>query len=116
MRRRVLFVGRGRLTLPLQPWLRKKWDALSEFFDLRVVNAGSGEGDARFRMLPDAAPSFYSRLPRVVADRVHTRGPRGLQFMTMVEIGSHHPTAVVGHLTSALGGDGVRGGGRSTGA
>ena len=63
MKPRVIFVGRGRLTLPLQPWLQKKWDALAEVFDLRVLNAGSGVGDERFRMLPDAAAAFYSRLP-----------------------------------------------------
>lgn len=64
---RVLFVGRGRLTLPLRPWLQKKWDALSEVFEVRVLNAGSGAGDSRFHLLPDAAPSFYPRLPLEVA-------------------------------------------------
>jgi len=59
----VLFVGRGRLTLPLAPWLARKWDGLGEVFDLRVLNAGAGGGDPRFRVLPDAAPAFYSRLP-----------------------------------------------------
>ena len=59
---RVLFVGRGRVTLPMPAWLAKKWDALSEVFDVRVLNAGSGGGDPRFRLLPDAAPLFYSRL------------------------------------------------------
>ena len=66
---RVLFVGRGRLTLPLPAWLAKKWDALSEVLDLRVLNAGSGSGDPRFRFLPDAAPLFYSRLvPELVRE------------------------------------------------
>jgi glycosyltransferase involved in cell wall biosynthesis len=64
---RVLFVGRGRLTLPLPAWLEKKWSALDEVFDLRVLNAGFGGGDPRFRLLPDAAPSFYSRLPLEIA-------------------------------------------------
>ncbi len=41
---RVLFVGRGRLTLPLAPWLARKWDALDEVLDLRVLNAGTGVG------------------------------------------------------------------------
>jgi glycosyltransferase involved in cell wall biosynthesis len=59
---KVLFVGRGRLTLPLAPWLAKKWEALGGVFDLRVLNAGSGQGDLRFRLLPDDAFAFYSRL------------------------------------------------------
>jgi glycosyltransferase involved in cell wall biosynthesis len=72
---RALFVGRGRLVLPLQPWLRKKWDALSEVLDLRVLNAGAGTGDDRFRLLPDDAPAFYSRLPLDVARELRTFSP-----------------------------------------
>ena len=64
---RVLFVGRGRLALPLAPWLQRKWDALGEVLDLRVLNAGTGAGDARFRILPGAAGSFYPRLPLEIA-------------------------------------------------
>ena len=64
---RVLFVGRGRLTLPLAPWLQRKWDALSEVLDLRVLNAGMGSGDSRFALLPDSAAAFYARLPFEVA-------------------------------------------------
>jgi glycosyltransferase involved in cell wall biosynthesis len=60
---RVLFVGRGRLTLPLPAWLEKKWDALGEVFELRVLNAGTGDGDPRFHLLPDRAAAFYTRLP-----------------------------------------------------
>ena len=63
MKPRVLFVGRGRLALPLQPWLQRKWDALADVVDLRVLNAGTGRGDVRFRMLPPDAPRFYPRLP-----------------------------------------------------
>ncbi len=64
---RVLFVGRGRLSLPLAPWLQNKWDALAEVLDLRVLNAGTGNGDPRFRLLPDSAPAFYPRLTFEVA-------------------------------------------------
>jgi glycosyltransferase involved in cell wall biosynthesis len=59
---RVLFIGRGRLSLPLAPWLAKKWDALADVLDLRVLNAGAGVEDDRFRLLPDAAFAFYARL------------------------------------------------------
>lgn len=67
MKPRVLFVGRGRLTLPLAPWLEQKWDALAEVLDLRVLNAGTGPGDGRFTLLPDSAAAFYPRLPFEVA-------------------------------------------------
>ena len=67
MKPRVLFVGRGRLALPLQPWLQRKWDALADVLDLRVLNAGTGSGDVRFHMLPPDAPRFYPRLPFEVA-------------------------------------------------
>jgi glycosyltransferase involved in cell wall biosynthesis len=64
---RVLFVGRGRLQLPLAPWLRKKWDALGDVLDLHVLNAGTGEDDHRFRLLPDSAFAFYSRLEHEIS-------------------------------------------------
>jgi glycosyltransferase involved in cell wall biosynthesis len=72
---RVLFVGRGRLALPLAPWLQKKWDALSDVLELRVLNAGSGAGDARFRMLPTSAAVFYAELPREVARALRSFRP-----------------------------------------
>lgn len=71
----MLFVGRGRLVLPLAPWLARKWDALGDVLDLRVLNAGSGAGDPRFRFLPDAAPAFYSRLPFEVARELRAFRP-----------------------------------------
>ena len=45
----------------------RKWDALSEVLDLRVLNAGAGTGDPRFALLPDSAAAFYPRLPLEVA-------------------------------------------------
>jgi glycosyltransferase involved in cell wall biosynthesis len=72
---RVLFVGRGRLTLPLPGWLQKKWDALDEVFELRVLNAGTGTGDDRFHLMPDAAVAFYARLPFDVAREVRAFRP-----------------------------------------
>jgi glycosyltransferase involved in cell wall biosynthesis len=71
----VLFVGRGRLTLPLPPWLKKKWDALSDVFELRVLNAGAGDGDERFRLLPGAAAAFYAALPVAVAGELRSFRP-----------------------------------------
>jgi glycosyltransferase involved in cell wall biosynthesis len=69
---RVLFVARGHIALPLPSWLAAKWDALSEVFDLRVVNAGTGTGDRRFRLLPVGAPRFYAQLPFAIAQELLT--------------------------------------------
>jgi glycosyltransferase involved in cell wall biosynthesis len=38
--------------------------------DLRVLNAGSGSGDDRFRLLPAGAAQFYPRLPLVIANEL----------------------------------------------
>jgi glycosyltransferase involved in cell wall biosynthesis len=63
------------MSLPLEPWLAKKWDALAEVLDLRVLNAGTGTGDDRFRLLPDRAAAFYPRLPLEVAKELRAMQP-----------------------------------------
>jgi glycosyltransferase involved in cell wall biosynthesis len=68
---RVLFVSRGRIELPLAPWLAAKWDALSEVFDVRALNAGTGAGDIRFALLPEPSWAFYPSLPLRVARELH---------------------------------------------
>lgn len=73
---RVLFVGRGRISVPLEPWLAKKWDALARVLDLRVLNAGSGSGDPRFHLLPGSAAGFYPRLPFAVARELRSFRPQ----------------------------------------
>jgi glycosyltransferase involved in cell wall biosynthesis len=73
---RVLFVGRGRIAVPLAPWLAKKWDALARELDLRVLNAGSGGGDPRFRLLPGSAAGFYPRLPFAIARELRSFRPQ----------------------------------------
>ncbi|HVU79689.1 MAG TPA: glycosyltransferase family 4 protein [Gaiellaceae bacterium] len=75
MRRRLLFVARGHTSLPLAPWLLKRWDALSQEFDVRVVNAGNGAGDERFRLLPVPSTAFYPRLPFALAHELRTFRP-----------------------------------------
>jgi glycosyltransferase involved in cell wall biosynthesis len=75
---RVLFVGRGRISLPLPPWLAKKWDALSAELDLHVVNAGEGTGDRRFTLLPTSAGGFYPRLPFSVAETLRRFRPQAV--------------------------------------
>jgi glycosyltransferase involved in cell wall biosynthesis len=58
-RPRVLFVGRGRYSLPLPGWLAKKWDAIEPQLDYRVLGAaeeGSSSGDERFRLARPLRP------------------------------------------------------------
>jgi glycosyltransferase involved in cell wall biosynthesis len=43
--------------------------------ELRVLNAGTGSGDDRFRLLPDGAAQFYPRLPLAVANEVRAFRP-----------------------------------------
>lgn len=55
MKPRVLLVGRARYRLPLDPSLRKKFDALARELDVRVVasaSAGSPRRDETFELLP----------------------------------------------------------------
>ena len=47
---RVLFVGRTRYRLPLGESLARKWDALSQRMEVRVLASGTGS-DPRFRLV-----------------------------------------------------------------
>ena len=76
MKPRVLFVGRARYRLPLDPSLARKFDALRETMDVRVLGsapAGAPTGDATFRLVPPFRPRrldgllFYLTLPYRVA-------------------------------------------------
>lgn len=71
-RPRVLFVGRSRYSLPLPGWLAKKWDAVEEQLDYRILGAadlGSPLRAERFRLSAPAVPRrldgilFHLRLP-----------------------------------------------------
>jgi glycosyltransferase involved in cell wall biosynthesis len=77
MRPRVLFVGRTRYRLPLSDSLARKWDALSERMELRVIASGTG-AEPRFRLVPPRAldgPRFYGSLPLVVARELRSFRP-----------------------------------------
>jgi glycosyltransferase involved in cell wall biosynthesis len=77
MRPRVLFVGRTRYRLPLPDGLARKWDALSERMDVRVLASGSGR-DARFHLIPARhldGPRFYASLPFEVARELRSFKP-----------------------------------------
>jgi glycosyltransferase involved in cell wall biosynthesis len=78
MKPRVLFVGRSRFSLPLEPALARKWDAVAEELDIRVIATGrSGDqGDERFRLVPDRdLVAFYALLPLLVRGEVRTFDP-----------------------------------------
>jgi glycosyltransferase involved in cell wall biosynthesis len=73
-RPRVLFIGNSTFDLPLSRGLARKWDALSDEVDLRVIaRAGTLDGpDPRFRLVRPLHPalrgaSFYGTLPLLVA-------------------------------------------------
>src|SRR4029077_9094630 len=73
----VLFVGRTRYRLPLPDNLARKWDALSDRMQVRVVASGTGS-DPRFHLVPPRAfdgPLFYSTLPVVVAQELRSFRP-----------------------------------------
>jgi len=62
---RVLIVGRSRYRLPLEPNLRRKFDALAEELDVRVLASGTG-GDETFHLVahrPLDGPRFWAALP-----------------------------------------------------
>jgi glycosyltransferase involved in cell wall biosynthesis len=70
VRPRVLIVGRSRYRLPLEPNLRRKFDALAGELDLRVLasaRAGSPTRDETFRLVPPRelldGPRFWVELP-----------------------------------------------------
>ena len=71
MRPHVLFVGRTRYRLPLDPSLARKWDALGDAMDVHVLARAAernGGGDARFRLARPVRPraldgaAFYATL------------------------------------------------------
>jgi len=84
MRWKLLMVGRTRYELPLSPSLARKFDALSEELDVRVLasRADGSEGtDPRFRLFPPVRPrvldgaSFYALLPFRVARELREHRP-----------------------------------------
>jgi glycosyltransferase involved in cell wall biosynthesis len=77
MKRRVLFVGRTRYRLPLAPALARKWDALSELLELRVLASGRGS-DERFVLVEPRrldGPRFYAGLVGRVAGELRRFRP-----------------------------------------
>jgi glycosyltransferase involved in cell wall biosynthesis len=69
MKTRVLFVGRTRYRLPLASWLERKWDAVGDALDYRVLAsaADGARSSGRFELIGRSAAAdgvaFYARLP-----------------------------------------------------
>jgi len=80
---RVLLVARTRYELPLSPGLARKFDALSEELDVRVLGtaAGGSGTDPRFRLFRPVRPRrldglvFYALLPFRVARELREHRP-----------------------------------------
>ena len=81
---RVLFVSRERFWLPLNQTQRRKWDAIGERLDFRVLaasQAGSPGHSPRFALSSPAQPTFldgalyYLRLPRRIARELKSFEP-----------------------------------------
>lgn len=96
MKPRVLFVGRTRYGLPLAPGLARKWDAIGERVDYRVLGCaerGEEAGDERFELLQPASPrrldgvAFYVLLPFRVRRSLRRRRPQAV-FAESPQIGA----------------------------
>ena len=97
MKVRLLLVTRDRYRLPLTPSLRRKFDALSNEFELRVLASaaeGDQDGDERFelaRSLPALdGPLFYAALPARAA-----RTMRAFQPDAVLVQGTHETAALL---------------------
>jgi glycosyltransferase involved in cell wall biosynthesis len=95
VRPHVLFVGRTRYRLPLDPPLARKWDALGDAMDLRVLaraaeRNGGGE-DARFRLARPLRPraldgaAFYVTLPFRIARELRRSRPDAVMTQSPYE-------------------------------
>lgn len=84
MKPRVLFVGRARYSLPLDEAQQRKWEAVGELVDFRVVASAPGRqrsDDPRFALQRGVGwnaidgPLFYAALPFRVAEQLRRFGP-----------------------------------------
>jgi glycosyltransferase involved in cell wall biosynthesis len=80
MKPRVLFVSR-RIELPLAPSLARKWDAIGEEIDFRVLAGGSG-GNGAFHLARELpvldGPAFFAALPLRVARELRAFRPHAV--------------------------------------
>ena len=96
MKPRALFVGRTRYALPLAPGLARKWEAIGERLDYRVLGCAEwdgGPGDERFELLPPVHPrrldgvAFYALLPFRVRRSLRRARPQAV-FAESPQIGA----------------------------
>jgi len=77
---RVLFVSR-RVELPLAPSLARKWDAVGEELEFRVLASGSG-GNGAFQLARELpvldGPAFFAALPVRIARELRSFGPHAV--------------------------------------
>jgi glycosyltransferase involved in cell wall biosynthesis len=91
---RVLFVGRTRYRLPLEPGLARKFEALRAELDIRVLGSaayGSPTTDETFRLVPPLrprvldGPAFYAALPVRIARELKRFRPEAVIAQTAYE-------------------------------
>ena len=96
MKPRALFVGRTRYTLPLAPGLARKWEAIGERLDYRVLGCAERAGtvgDERFELLRPVRPrrldgvAFYALLPFHVRRSLRRARPQAV-FAESPQIGA----------------------------
>jgi glycosyltransferase involved in cell wall biosynthesis len=77
---RVLFISR-RITTPLQDGERRRWDAVRQVLDFRVIASGVG-GDDEFRLAREppvlAGLSYYAALPARIAAELRRFRPHAV--------------------------------------
>ncbi len=92
MKPKALFVGRTRFSLPLAAGLARKWEAIGERIDYRVLGCGES-GDARFELVPPVSPrlldgvAFYVLLPFRVRRSLRRMRPQAV-FAESPQIGA----------------------------
>lgn len=97
MRRRLLIAGRNRYSFPLSPSLQRKFAALEEVFELRVLATGVEPGvteHGSFRLVPPQRPRlldgalFYLLLPVRVARLIREFQPDAVHTQSAYEAGA----------------------------
>lgn len=97
MKRRLLIAGRNRYRFPLSPSLQRKFAALEEVFDLRVLATGVEPGiteHGSFRLVPPQRPRlldgalFYLLLPFRSARLIREFRPDAIHTQSAYEAGA----------------------------
>ncbi len=104
MKPRVLFVSR-RVELPLAPSLARKWDAVGEELDFRVLAGGSGSNGAFHlaRELPALdGPVFFAALPLRVARELRDFRPHAVLAQGAHETAAALPARRLARVDTAV--------------